>query len=643
MEKNKMNKNINPERLTSMENPNDSVLAYKKRTLDIFARILIEDSKYDELNHYISETLHWSEEAKLLSGEEREMFLRRGVNLDVHNEGSVDIYKFYQMPDKKDFEIISRLILTHGYIGQFIRGEIPFSANEPLYEILENNLLTGDELRYVLTIINQCVIEAVSLDLWESIQREVYMIIDEICCGKRILDYTLRYKFAKLFGDEHVVKEEDEKLIEKIFKKHLWYPTIALSCFGYGDIISFFKLIENEIEDKKNVSFLRLAHNLNYDYEGKRKINVYKQRVIESYLRGLRNGNMDPVLSEHVKVKIDESAKDTVLIDFEFTKACDLLLQFCVESERSGLMSYQKNIATILDLFGFRRDAFDRLNNEEKYLATMNDVKNSTKMNILNNVVGKKIVDVGSGGGFMLDLLEERFPDADIIGTDISENVIEKLNEKIAEGHKFRVMKHNFVNGPLPEKVDTIIFSSILHEIYSYTELGVNKEKFNICSVELALENAMASLNPGGHIIIRDGILLNDDETYKVKFKKPDGEIFFKNYRHDFKGMKPKVAFPCKEEGVYYVNMNYLREFLFTYTWGNESYQAEVQEQFGYYTIDEFISELKKIGMTVLSASQYTEQGYVKYLKDLVEIETKDGEKFPVQAIISTAFIVAAK
>ena len=105
-----MNKNINPERLTSMENPNDSVLAYKKRTLDIFARILIEDSKYDELNHYISETLHWSEEAKLLSGEEREMFLRRGVNLDVHNEGSVDIYKFYQMPDKKDFEIISRLI-----------------------------------------------------------------------------------------------------------------------------------------------------------------------------------------------------------------------------------------------------------------------------------------------------------------------------------------------------------------------------------------------------------------------------------------------------------------------------------------------------------------------------------------------------
>ena len=106
----------------------------------------------------------------------------------------------------------------------------------------------------------------------------------------------------------------------------------------------------------------------------------------------------------------------------------------CVESERSGLMSYQKNIATILDLFGFRRDSFDRLNNEDKYLETMNDVKNSTKMNILNNVVGTKIVDVGSGGGFMLDLLEKRFPDADIIGTDISENV--ELSEQELEFDK---------------------------------------------------------------------------------------------------------------------------------------------------------------------------------------------------------------
>ena len=601
------------------------------------------DDKYYKLNYYISETLSWSEEAKLIAGAPRKMFLNNGVNLDIHNEGSVDIYKFYSSSQLDDRTIISTLILTHGYIGQFIRGEIPFSANEPLYEIMENNLLTGSELKYVLKILNQCVIEAVSIELWNNIKQNVYMIIDEICEGKRVADYSTKYKFAKLFGDEHEIKEDDIQVIEKIFEKHLWYPTIALSCFNYDDIISFFKLIENDIADKKNISFLKLAHNLNYDYEGKRKINIYKQRVIESYLRGLRSGNLDPALSEHVKVKIDESTNETVMIDFEFTKACDLLLQFCVESERSGLMSYQKNIATILDLFGFRRDSFDRLNNEDKYLETMNDVKNSTKMNILNNVVGTKIVDVGSGGGFMLDLLEKRFPDADIIETDISENVIEKLNEKIAAGHKYRVMKHNFVDGPLPEKVDTIIFSSILHEIYSYTELGIDKKKFNICSVELALENAMASLNPGGHIIIRDGVLLNDDETYKVRFKKPDGEIFFKNYRHDFKGMKPKVAFKCKDEDMYYVNLNYLREFLFTYTWGSESYQAEVQEQFGYYTMDEYVDELEEIGMKVLSASQYTEPGYIKHLEELVEINTTDDESLSIEEIISTIFIVAAK
>ena len=74
------------------------------------------------------------------------------------------------------------------------------------------------------------------------------------------------------------------------------------------------------------------------------------------------------------------------------------------------------------------------------------------------------------------------------------------------------------------------------------------------------------------------------------------------------------------------------------YEENDEDLVAEIRGE-----LDEFISELEKIGMTVLSASQYTEQGYVKYLEELVEIETKDGEKFPMQAIISTAFIVAAK
>ena len=230
----------------------------------------------------------------------------------------------------------------------------------------------------------------------------------------------------------------------------------------------------------RHLNFKPLADAMYYDYDGKKHINTYRQRIIERWTE-------DPkTYRQHVSLELKVRG-ESLLVGVRFTPVCEKLIDFCVEAERSGLLSYEKSITMLFDTFGFRRDAFDRLNNEEKYLATMNSAEESTKLSILDFVVGSSVLDVGSGGGVLLDALEERFPDLQVIGTDISRNVIEALMaRKASAGKKWDAVVHNFVEGPFGKKVDNIIFSSILHEIYSYTDLG--NGKFDGNALKKALE-----------------------------------------------------------------------------------------------------------------------------------------------------------
>lgn len=123
----------------------------------------------------------------------------------------------------------------------------------------------------------------------------------------------------------------------------------------------------------------------------------------------------------------------------QFSPAAEKLIEFCVEAEKSPL--YEKAVLLLFDLFELRRDAYDRFHNEEDYLATMNQTADYKKL-MLDYVVGKRVVDIGPGGGVMLDLIEQHLPDKHPIGIDISSNVIEALErKKQLEGHRWTVLK----------------------------------------------------------------------------------------------------------------------------------------------------------------------------------------------------------
>ena len=264
---------------------------------------------------------------------------------------------------------------------------------------------------------------------------------------------------------------------------------------------------------------------------------------------------------------------------------------------------------------------------------------------LLEYITGKSILDIGPGGGALMDLIEEQYPQAEVTGIDIAENVIRALRQKKqSEKKKWNVMQGDafHLSGVLkPGDADTIIFCSIIHELFSYIE--TDGRKFNKATIAGALKSAFDVLSPGGRILIRDGIMTEPISLKRrIRFASDEGMNFLKRYAHDFQGRSIQYESIGRNEVL--MPVNDAMEFLYTYTWGEESYVHEINEQFGYFTPSEycrFITETLGEQAKILECRHYLQDGYPLALSQKISFSDENGKR--VRLPDSTCLIVIEK
>lgn len=311
---------------------------------------------------------------------------------------------------------------------------------------------------------------------------------------------------------------------------------------------------------------------------------------------------------------------DAIVLDYADTPESAALITLLGIYETRSQVAFHQMLKALCDLYGLRKDEFDRVANEASYLGSMNSAR-TDKERMLDFVRPGRIVEIGPGGGVVLDLLEARFPTAEIIGVDLSREVITALEARArANGRRWRVVLGAAES--LPEyarEVDTVVFCSILHEVYSYTE-----PRFHLASVERVITAAFTALRPGGRIVVRDGVMPASG-TRRIRFIAPDARAVFDLYVAQFEGRPIRY----RELGSHRIELSTAdaMEFLYTYTWGPASFPYEIRELYGILTYDDYVAALLRwcgdsasVVAIPVPLRSYLQPGYRDHLAPTIEL-----------------------
>ncbi|WP_394969856.1 methyltransferase domain-containing protein [Candidatus Allofournierella merdipullorum] len=233
------------------------------------------------------------------------------------------------------------------------------------------------------------------------------------------------------------------------------------------------------------------------------------------------------------------------------------------------------------------------------------------------------ILDVGAGGGALSELLLEKFPNIHITALDSSDTAVSRL-KALAERYpgRLEVIQTDFFRYEPDVQFDDVVFCSSLHEIFSYTEC--NGKRFDKDVITFALDHAASMLKENkGKIIIRDGVAARYNPKVLVKYRDPDTKKLAARYEAEFKGFPLNILHTTSGDIMPY---NSMMELLYTITWGEESFPREVQEWYGYFTLNDWEREEPwlsvKHKLFLSHVEKYLQPGYKEHLKDKVLVQS---------------------
>jgi SAM-dependent methyltransferase len=227
----------------------------------------------------------------------------------------------------------------------------------------------------------------------------------------------------------------------------------------------------------------------------------------------------------------------------------------------------------------------------EVYAAGM-EASAADKAKLLRFVRPGIIADLGCGSGTVLELLRRKFRKSQLVGVDLSPQMIERCRKRFP-GVEIRC--HDIVLPLFDEaSIDTIVLCSIMHEVFSY-------KGYDYSAVRQTLRHGTEALKTGGRLIIRDGIKPARQDTVYLTFHNEAAYDKFVKFSLEFGSSE--IVWKLIDNRTQVARRDAM-EFLTKYIY-DENWKYEVKEQFGVFTLDEWAEELRKVGLKVIHKESY--------------------------------------
>ncbi len=567
-----------------------------------------------ETRAVVAATLVFSDVAKGGTTEQRDTWrVRLGVDGTVHNEDSAVIFedvvrrvlgKADLSQDGRFATRVKALCAASGLVGMRLRGEVSRDALAPLHDLLKRETDGGERLARAWSIVNHCETAAVRSGLWTEALARAFVEEERAilhCPTSRDLgraplaDRIARMRGGALLAKDSVSEVENglerlrggRRILEARYAHaSIWYAEAALGALSLDGCLRLLLHLSGAaskagIETSRvwHLDLLGLVTELRDDTGEPRR---YPVRLLEAILEATKVEDLaagklgGPAL---VSFTSSRGGEDALAVTFGKTEEAGALFTLLPIYERKASAGFHTTLKALCDLYGLRKDDFDRVHNEAAYLATMNAAR-SDKARMLDFAKPGTIVEVGPGGGVVLELCAQRFKSSRIVGLDASAAVVEAF----AARSQGRDLPFEMLHGDAFElptifgegTLDTVIFCSVLHEIFSYVEWGEPKARFRLEAVDAIVAAAYRALKKGGRILVRDGVMPTDEPRI-LELVDPSWraglELFAATYE------PRKIAFEPIGGDRVRLSQRDLFEFLTTYTWGPDAFPYEIREQ----------------------------------------------------------------
>jgi SAM-dependent methyltransferase/nicotinamide mononucleotide adenylyltransferase len=197
------------------------------------------------------------------------------------------------------------------------------------------------------------------------------------------------------------------------------------------------------------------------------------------------------------------------------------------------------------------------------------------------------IVDKGCGTGKLMVELSRLFPDSRIAGVDLSREFLRVCDENTYATDEVTLVFGNVIDVCVPPgTASTVIFSSVMHEVHSYSG-------YKTSEIDRALVNAFTELAPGGHLLMRDGVS-PEPATWRLELFDQQTRETFERFAKEFR-QGQGVRFTRISESVVELSSHDANEFICKKDY-LKNWHIEVHEEFGPWTLAEWKAGLERAG-----------------------------------------------